>query len=92
MSIEIQRPELERRMLRQIQSGRYRDIEELLTDALDALDRKEMQSSPEMQSEELRDERTGADLIAALRASPYRELEIEPPRYREAIPVRDVRL
>jgi len=34
--------------------------------------------------------RTGADLIAALRASPYREIDIEPARYR--LPVRDVAL
>ena len=31
---------------------------------------------------------TGADLIAAMQSSPYREIEIEPARYR--IPVRDV--
>jgi hypothetical protein len=36
-----------------------------------------------------RDKRTGADLIAALQASPYRELEIEPPRVRLTT-VRDV--
>ena len=35
-----------------------------------------------------RDKRTGADLIAAMQASPYREIEIEPARYR--LPVRDV--
>lgn len=32
--------------------------------------------------------RTGADLIAAMQSSPYREIEIEPARYR--LPVRDV--
>jgi hypothetical protein len=34
--------------------------------------------------------RRGADLIAAIQRSPYRELEIEPERYR--MPVRDVTL
>jgi prevent-host-death family protein len=34
--------------------------------------------------------RTGAALIAALQASPLREVEIEPPR--QALPVRDVPL
>jgi plasmid stability protein len=34
--------------------------------------------------------RTGADLIAALQASPYRDIDIEPERYR--LPVRDVSL
>ncbi|HTV28452.1 MAG TPA: hypothetical protein VMF32_11770 [Xanthobacteraceae bacterium] len=33
---------------------------------------------------------TGAALIAALQASPYRDIEIEPPR--ERLPVRDVTL
>lgn len=32
--------------------------------------------------------RTGADLIAALQDSPYRDIDIEPERYR--LPVRDV--
>jgi plasmid stability protein len=34
--------------------------------------------------------RTGADLIAALQASPCRDIDIEPERYR--LPVRDVAL
>jgi plasmid stability protein len=34
--------------------------------------------------------RTGADLIAALQDSPYRDIEIEPERYR--LPVRGVTL
>lgn len=33
---------------------------------------------------------TGAALIAALQASPYRDIDIEPPR--ERLPVRDVKL
>ena len=37
-----------------------------------------------------RENRTGADLIAALQASPYRDLDIEPERYR--LPVRDFSL
>ena len=37
-----------------------------------------------------RENRTGADLIAALQASPYREIDIEPERYR--LPARDVAL
>jgi len=36
-------------------------------------------------------ERTGATLIAAMQASPYREIEIEPSR-NERSPVRDVEL
>ena len=37
MSIEIQEPELERRVRETIESGRFRDVDELLTKALDAL-------------------------------------------------------
>jgi uncharacterized protein (DUF433 family) len=37
MSIEIQKPELERRVREGIQSGRFQDVDELLTKALDAL-------------------------------------------------------
>ena len=82
MQIEIHKPELETRMRRQIQSGRYHDVDELISKALDALDEKTVPLSI--------DSRTGADLIAALQASPHRELEIEPPRHRESVPVRDV--
>ena len=37
----------------------------------------------------MQEKRTGADLIAALQASPYREMDIEPPKVRLTI-VRDV--
>ena len=38
----------------------------------------------------LKGERTGAALIAALQASPYRDIDLEP--WRERLPVRDVQL
>ena len=37
MNIEIRKPELERRVREGIQSGRFQDVDELLTKALDAL-------------------------------------------------------
>jgi len=40
MTIEIHQPELERRMQAEIQSGHFRDVNELLTKALDALQEK----------------------------------------------------
>jgi hypothetical protein len=83
MNIEIHTPELEKRVRMHIQSGRFHDTEELLTKAFDALEGSESLRAP--------DERTGADLIAALQASPYRELEIEPARVPLTI-VRDVTL
>jgi Arc/MetJ-type ribon-helix-helix transcriptional regulator len=41
MTIEIRRPELERRLLEQIESGRFRDVDEMIARALDALYEKE---------------------------------------------------
>ena len=84
MNLEIHTPELEQRVQRQIQRRQLHDVDELLTKALDALDEKAPLPG------KVSDERTGADLIAALQASPYRELEIEPERF--PLPVRDVML
>ena len=41
MNIEIHKPELERRVREGIESGRFHDVDELLTRALDALSEKE---------------------------------------------------
>lgn len=46
---------------------------------------------PQVETSPSGDTRTGAALIAALQASPYRELDIEPPRVRLGN-VRDVEL
>jgi Arc/MetJ-type ribon-helix-helix transcriptional regulator len=37
MNLEIKKPELERRVREGIQNGRFHDIDEFLTEALDAL-------------------------------------------------------
>jgi uncharacterized protein (DUF433 family) len=37
MSIEVRKPEIERRVLEIVQSGQFRDVDDLLTKALDAL-------------------------------------------------------
>ena len=84
MNLEIHKPELAQRVQAQIQSGHFNDVDELLEKALDALDERTSAASA-------RDTRTGAALIAALQASPYRELDIEPPRVHLAN-VRDVEL
>ena len=85
MNLEIHKPELAQRVQAQIQSGHFHDVDELIEKALDALDERTSAAAP------ARDTRTGAALIAALQASPYRELDIEPPRVRLAN-VRDVAL
>jgi uncharacterized protein (DUF433 family) len=46
MHLEIHTPELEQRMRRQIQSGHFHDVDELLTKALDALDEKTPAAAP----------------------------------------------
>ena len=81
MNIEINQPELEQRFRSFIQSGRFHDTDELLREALDALEKTQPSTH---------DERTGADLITALQSSPLRELEIEPARF--PLPVRDFAL
>jgi Arc/MetJ-type ribon-helix-helix transcriptional regulator len=76
MNIEIHKPELARRVLDGIQSGRFHDVDELLTKALDALSEKEA-SRPY----------SGAALVAAMQASPYKEIDLQPQSDR--LPVRD---
>ena len=84
MTIEIQKPELEALILERMQKGGFASIEDALMQALEAspmVDERQGKS---------RDQRTGADLIAALQASPHRELNIEPPRIRLSISARNV--
>lgn len=82
MTIEIHRPELEAMIMQRMKSGRFHNIEDVLIQALKTSSLAEDRRGSSGQ------QRTGADLIAALQASPYREIEIEPARYR--LPVRDV--
>jgi Arc/MetJ-type ribon-helix-helix transcriptional regulator len=44
MSIEILQPELQQRVREKIQSGRFHDVDELLTKALDALEKEQDQT------------------------------------------------
>ena len=82
MTIEIHRPELEALIVQLMKSSGLNNVEDVLMQALKG-------SSPaEKHKQQPGDKRTGADLIAALQASPYRELDIEPARYH--LPVRDV--
>lgn len=85
MTIEIHKPELEALIMQRMKSGGFHNIEDALLQAL--------KTSPPVgeSSGTLREKRTGADLIAALQASPDRELDIEPPRVRLTA-VRDVAL
>jgi hypothetical protein len=76
MTIEIHRPELEALIIERMKSGGFEDIEDVILQAL--------QSAPIPTP----DAATGADLVAAMQASPCREIDIQPPR--TPLPVRDV--
>lgn len=80
MHLEIHKPELEQRMRQQIQSGQFHDVVELLTKALDALEQATTAAPAAA---------TDAVVLAALQASPYRDIDLTPPRLR-LTNVRDV--
>ena len=67
MNLEIHKPELAQRMQAQIQSGNFRDTDELIEKALDALDVQIAATSPTA---------TGAVVLAALQASPNRDIDL----------------
>jgi hypothetical protein len=82
MTIEIHRPELEALIMELMKRGEFQSVEDALMRVLGpsvSLDTRPATADAG---------RTGADLIAAMQSSPYREIEIEPARFR--MPVRDV--
>jgi hypothetical protein len=76
MTIEIHKPELEALIMERLRSGAFKSIEDVLMNAL--------QGAP-MPPKEFH---TGADLVAAMQASPYKEIDLEPERF--PMPVRDI--
>ncbi|MHB8303543.1 MAG: hypothetical protein ACYDC6_12000 [Acidobacteriaceae bacterium] len=85
MTIEIQKPELEALILERMQLGAFLTVEDALLQAL--------KSSPSPSGRGGAGSNgtpgpTGADLVAAMQASPYKEIALEPARNR--LPVRDV--
>jgi Arc/MetJ-type ribon-helix-helix transcriptional regulator len=89
MNLEIHKSELVQRVNAHIRTGHFHDADEVLEKALDALEER-VTAPPAAHAAKADDKRTGADLIAALRSSPYRELDIEPARFCLSMPVRDV--
>jgi hypothetical protein len=85
MTIEIQQPELEALILDWMRSGGFDNVEDALIQAL--------RSSPlspgrKFASQGRRSELTGAALVAAMQASPFKEIDLEPSRGR--LPVREL--
>ena len=81
MNFKIHKPELAQRVRAQIQSGHFHDTDELIKKAFDALDEQAAAAVPETA--------TGAQVLAALQASPYRDIDLTPSRLR-LTSVRDV--
>ena len=80
MTIEIHQPELEALIHERMQSGVFKNIEDLLLQTLRASPKPvPISTTPSG--------RTGADLIAALQTCPYPDFDFEPERY--PMPVRD---
>ncbi|HEV3316109.1 MAG TPA: hypothetical protein VG488_04025 [Candidatus Angelobacter sp.] len=79
MTIYIHRPELEALIVERMKSGAFEDIEDVLLQALKA-------STVPAKKEDA--SATGADLVAVMQSSPYREIDIQP--VRSCMPVRDV--
>ena len=83
MNFEIHKPELVQRVNAQIRSGHFHNTDELIEKALDALDEQTTAPTPASA--------TGSVVLAALQASPYRDIDLTPPRVR-LTNVRDVAL
>lgn len=86
MTIEIQRPELEALILERMKSGVYQDVEDALMQALTSAPLPANEAAVSRPGEG--DAATGAALVAAMQASPYRDIILEPTRHR--LPVPDV--
>lgn len=83
MTIEIHKPELEAAIRKRMESGGFQSVEDVLMEAL-----KSISPAADLPAEATM--RTGADLVAAMQASPYKEISLEPAR--GPLPVRDVSL
>lgn len=77
MTIEIHKPELEELIMERLRSGAFESVEDVLLQAL--------QNS---QTPSKKETRTGADLIAAMQASPYKDIDLEPET--GSMPFRDI--
>jgi hypothetical protein len=85
MTIEICKPELEALIQERMKSGAFQNVEDVLIQALKS------SPPPAVEGPGPSDEAhtpTGAALVAAMQASPYKEIVFEP--MRERLPVRDV--
>jgi hypothetical protein len=86
MTIEIQRPELEALIRERVKSGAFQNVEDVLMQALKASAAPDERDAGRS-DEEAAATATGAELVDAMQASPFKEIGLEPGR--ERMPVRD---
>lgn len=77
MTIEIHKPELEALINERLKSGAFEDVEDVLMQAL----RSSVVPA-------VKETRTGADLVAAMQACPYKDIDLELKKF--TMPTRDV--
>ena len=87
MTIEIQRPELEALIRERMKRGGFPTIEDALIEALKSLPLPAEHAAPASNGAPTA---TGADLVAAMQAAPYNDIDLQPVRVR--MPVRDTKL
>jgi len=85
MTIEIRRPELEALIRERMKVGGLQNPEDAL---MQALKLSPLTTAKENTRSDAAPAPTGADLVAAMQASPYKDISLEPTRGR--MPVRDV--
>jgi hypothetical protein len=85
MTIEIQKPELEALIRERMRSPAFQNVEDVLIQALKSSPPPAM---PDAGMADGTPTHTGADLVAAMQASPCKEIDLEAARHR--LPVRDV--
>jgi len=85
MTIEIQKPELEALIRERMQLGAFATVEDAL---LQALKSAPLPPGKGATAPNGTPDPTGADLVAAMQASPYKDIALEPSR--RPMPVRDV--
>jgi hypothetical protein len=73
MNLEIHKPELVQRVNAHIQAGHIHDADELIERALDELEEKTAAPPAPIGQ-------TGSVILKALQASPYRDIDLTPPR------------
>jgi Arc/MetJ-type ribon-helix-helix transcriptional regulator len=81
MTIEIHKPELEALIQERMKSGGFQSVDDVLMEALKS-------APPTTEQSRQAATHTGADLVAAMQASPYKEVDLEPAGAR--LPVRGV--